>query len=952
MKKKLILAISLSAALVVTAAFLAVFAKAAAIPKPQLLSLTSGGPGQMTISWAAVSGAEGYNVYRASGSDTYKITVYDDNGNASFNGPSGYTKLATVDANTTAYTDTTAVDGRTYEYTVEAYTGSDVSGIPVGLFGHTACDVLTCWEIRISNLNSKGFDLTAKVVSATGIRSVNVAVWSTANGQDDLRWTAAGGSNGTYSCHISTADHNNETGAYEIHVVPEDANGNHPANFGDAMENWAYVMVPSAAASLEIPAVNNVSASGYQTALSYRSESGVKAAEAVTWTTANGQDDLLVTAASVDTGNHIIRADISAADHGGATGEYNTTIKMYNNDGTVTSYDFKVNVGNVSNELAVTHIDVGFGDATLLESRGQYLLVDCAESDSVYNVIQLLREKGAGAIPVLLTHQHSDHAGGLAPLIDAGLVSAVYVDLAGHSDVYIDGRKVEENLNYARARGIPVVDARSQRVFQFGTATAEIIGPNTVFGFTTTGATNNQSLWIKVTGGGKSYLLAGDAEMPAERAMVNAGVNINVDFLKVSHHGSRTSTCNEFIRAASPVQAFVSDNRFNASATSPGIQRLSAAGVPVYHTQQVGTILNRITDGSNLIVGMQSTSSAQSSAPALSRYVYNGVDYTNEFDPVYYSNRYADLKAAFGDNEALLLQHWVQFGKRENRTAKDPNANQASGSGSGRSSGKYVYGGVDYTNEFDPVYYSNRYADLKAAFGNNEALLLQHWVQFGKRENRIAKDPNARQNTGSTAGNDSGKSNENSGSKKYVYGGVDYTNEFDPVYYSNRYADLRAAFGNNESLLLQHWVQFGKRENRTAKDPNANRNNGNTENKDSGKSTDNKGNTRYVYGGVDYTNEFDPVYYANAYADLRAAFGNNADLLLQHWVQFGKRENRTAKGAAAGTYVYGGVDYSNEFNPSVYAARYADLRAAFGNNTDLLLQHWVQFGKREGRKAN
>ena len=57
MKKKLILAISLSAALVVTAAFLAVFAKAAAIPKPQLLSLTSGGPGQMTISWAAVSGA-------------------------------------------------------------------------------------------------------------------------------------------------------------------------------------------------------------------------------------------------------------------------------------------------------------------------------------------------------------------------------------------------------------------------------------------------------------------------------------------------------------------------------------------------------------------------------------------------------------------------------------------------------------------------------------------------------------------------------------------------------------------------------------------------------------------------------------------------------------------------------------------------------------------------------
>ena len=63
---------------------------------------------------------------------------------------------------------------------------------------------------------------------------------------------------------------------------------------------------------------------------------------------------------------------------------------------------------------------------------------------------------------------------------------------------------------------------------------------------------------------------------------------------------------------------------------------------------------------------------------------------------------------------------------------KDPDASSGN-------SGKYVYNGVDYTNEFDPVYYSNKYPDLKEAFGTDAELLLQHWATFGKREGRKAK---------------------------------------------------------------------------------------------------------------------------------------------------------------------------------------------------------------------
>ena len=110
---------------------------------------------------------------------------------------------------------------------------------------------------------------------------------------------------------------------------------------------------------------------------------------------------------------------------------------------------------------------------------------------------------------------------------------------------------------------------------------------------------------------------------------------------------------------------------------------------------------------------------------------------------------------------------------------------------------------------------------------------------------------------------------------------------------------------------------------------------------------------KYIYGGIDYTNEFDPTYYANKYADLKAAFNYDIEKLLRHWIVFGKKEKRTAKGVPAPTTIYylRGADYSAEFDPDYYANSYADLKAAFGYDVIRLLDHWIVFGKKEGRKA-
>lgn len=92
----------------------------------------------------------------------------------------------------------------------------------------------------------------------------------------------------------------------------------------------------------------------------------------------------------------------------------------------------------------------------------------------------------------------------------------------------------------------------------------------------------------------------------------------------------------------------------------------------------------------------------------------------------------------------------------------------------------------------------------------------------------------------------------------------------------------------------------------------------------------------YILNGYDYSPVFDPVYYANKYPDLMAAFGLNKDALWLHFQQYGMNEFRQA---------------SEQFNPQVYYDRYEDLRNAFKDDRPMYYFHYVAFGKAEGRSA-
>ena len=93
---------------------------------------------------------------------------------------------------------------------------------------------------------------------------------------------------------------------------------------------------------------------------------------------------------------------------------------------------------------------------------------------------------------------------------------------------------------------------------------------------------------------------------------------------------------------------------------------------------------------------------------------------------------------------------------------------------------------------------------------------------------------------------------------------------------------------------------------------------------------------KFLHGGIDYSPVFDPTYYANKYADLKAAFGTDANKLFGHFIDFGLQEGRQA---------------ISTFNVTAYKNRYADLQKAFGNDLPAYYRHYITNGKSEGRVA-
>jgi len=261
--------------------------------------------------------------------------------------------------------------------------------------------------------------------------------------------------------------------------------------------------------------------------------------------------------------------------------------------------------------LELTVLDVGQGDSLFLSfPRGRTMLVDGGGELGNFHsggmrsgidvgedvVSPYLWSRGIKQIDVVaLTHAHEDHLGGLPVIFEHFRVGEFWVGRDIQSAAY---RQV---LAAARAHGVLIRHLKQGDSFSEDGVSGNILWPDDLSEGQT--AKNDDSLVMRLTDGSETLLLAGDIERPSERRILAEEQPVEVNFLKVAHHGSKTSTTDPFLSAARPVFAAISVGRDNifGHPSAEVTDRLEAAGVRVYRTDRDGAI-TASTDGSTLNV--------------------------------------------------------------------------------------------------------------------------------------------------------------------------------------------------------------------------------------------------------------------------------------------------------------------------------------------------------------
>jgi competence protein ComEC len=256
-----------------------------------------------------------------------------------------------------------------------------------------------------------------------------------------------------------------------------------------------------------------------------------------------------------------------------------------------------------SHRLTVTVLDIGQGDAILIETpHGNRVLVDGGPSGA-----RLSLALGRALPPferhidlIVLTHGQDDHVTGFVELMQRYDVGAAFAGpMEGDTAAYDAWRD-------ALARhDVPLLTARAGQSLDLGDGVRiDVVGPPQDAVHGTEDDLNNNSVVLRLSYGSVSFLLTGDLAAEGEEALLSSGADLHATVLKVGHHGSDGSSTRAFLDAVAPEFAVISVGDDNAFGHPSPTTRLRLAGVPLLRTDFNGDV-RFTTNGTSLWVSFQ-----------------------------------------------------------------------------------------------------------------------------------------------------------------------------------------------------------------------------------------------------------------------------------------------------------------------------------------------------------
>ncbi|KYH29222.1 MULTISPECIES: ComEC/Rec2 family competence protein [Clostridium] len=241
---------------------------------------------------------------------------------------------------------------------------------------------------------------------------------------------------------------------------------------------------------------------------------------------------------------------------------------------------------NGSGDLKVHFIDVGQADSILITQGSNNMLIDAGNNEDSDLVVNYLKKQGITKLDYVIgTHPHEDHIGGLDAVIRAFDVKKVYMPKKTSTT-----KTYKDVITAIKDKGLKIAIPSRGTTFKLGEAVATVVAPSESSDYEDV---NNYSIVIKLKYKNTSFLFAGDAEDILEKEIIKGGYDIKVDVLKVGHHGSRSSTTQEFLNKVSPKYAVISVGQGNeyGHPHKSTMDRLKSKGIPVYRTDEAGTII-------------------------------------------------------------------------------------------------------------------------------------------------------------------------------------------------------------------------------------------------------------------------------------------------------------------------------------------------------------------------